>query len=95
MGKNKQTRIKSIYTRIEKLPWYCTIILSLSLFILFVTVGFAMGILWQKDKVESLKNQLIKQGQEEEKRIDAIIKSYQQKNISPSNNATSSSLLKR
>lgn len=81
---------KSSYTILEQLPWYAILILGTSLFILFMTIGFAVGILWNKDKIESLKNQLTMQQKEEERKIESIIKSYQKKFINSPNVATPS-----
>lgn len=89
MERNKKTKVKALYLRIEKLPWYCTFILIGSFFVLFLTIGLAVGILLQKDKITKINSQLIQQKEEEEKKIESIIKSYQKKNIIPQE-ATSS-----
>lgn len=89
MEKNKETKIKALYLRIEKLPWYCTLILIGSFFVLFLTIGLAVGILLQKDKITKINSQLTQQKEEEEKKIETIIKSYQKKNITPQETTSS------
>lgn len=89
MERKIKTKVKAVYLRIEKLPWYCTLILIGSIFVLFLTIGFAFGILLNKDKIVKMNSQLINQQEEEEKKIETIIKSYQKNNIIPQE-ATSS-----
>jgi hypothetical protein len=50
--------------------------------------GIAIGVLWQKDKIMQIRSLITKQADDEEARIDAIIKSYRFKTVTPEKNAT-------
>ena len=72
MTQNK--KIQSYKKRIEELPIFCKCILIISILIACITIGFSLGIVINKDKLQSRKDQIEYQKKQEELKLDTFLK---------------------